>query len=210
MIACLCRSKKSSHTTATMKRKHPQQRWIQNMLTMASMKARKKWLAIACSKRTHNNWCIKGPWSFSAFKWHKVQCRGGGRKYHAISKTVERQGAVVEAMVSQSCVSSRTTLYDIIQNEEWGMDESSITHAKSTQGTTLVWLGYQGSYVRYNIRHSVLWKGSIVLSLIPVRFTDTIWYCGVSLSPGSVVLKSGWFCFVLPVVALIYGAGKMF
>ena len=90
---------------------------------------------------------------------------------------VERKGAVIKAMMSKSCVLSRTKLYDIIQDEERGMNESSITQEKTTQGTTSLGFGYQGTDVRPKIRHNVLWKGSIVLSLIPVSFIDTIGYC---------------------------------
>ena len=91
---------------------------------------------------------------------------------------LKERGAVIKAMVGKSFVSRRTTLYDIIQNEERGMNKSPITQAKSAQGTRNLGLGYQGTYAKWNIRHTVSQNGSIVLSLIPVRTTATIDYCG--------------------------------
>ena len=119
--------------------------------------------------------------AINVLKAHGVPLPSNGIKYN-LEEAVENimqfpkwwkeRGIVIEAMVSKSCVLSKTISYDIIQNKERRMNKSSITG-----------LGYQGSYVRFDIQRNVSWKGSIVLSLIPVRFTGTIGYWGGSLSP---------------------------
>lgn len=125
--------------------------------------------------------------AIDVLKAHGVPLPSNGTKY-SVEEAVENimqfpkrskeRGAVIKAMVSKSCVSSKTILYNIIRNEERGMNKLSITQATSTQGTRNLGLGYQGSYARWNIRYTVSWYGSIVLSLIPVKITDTIDYCG--------------------------------
>jgi hypothetical protein len=125
--------------------------------------------------------------AIDVLKAHGVPLPSNGTKY-SVEEAVENimqfpkrskeRGAVIKAMVSKSCVSSKTILYNIIRNEEIGMNKLSITQATSTQGTRILGLGYQGSYARWNIRYTVSWYGSIVLSLIPVKITDTIDYCG--------------------------------
>jgi hypothetical protein len=88
-------------------------------------------------------------------------------------KGSNERGRVRQMMVARHFVSSRSTFCRHVKRFE---DSEEATKkpkpARSVIDPREVGLGYEGDYIRENIRHVVKWKGRIVLPLIPVSFQE--------------------------------------
>ena len=88
-------------------------------------------------------------------------------------KGSNERGRVRQMMVARHFVSSRSTLCRHVKQFE--DNESVREKPKPPRNVTdprEVGLGYDGDYIRENIRHVVKWKGRIVLPLIPISFEE--------------------------------------
>ena len=86
------------------------------------------------------------------------------------------RGEIRNLMLKKGYVSSRTTFYRRVNKNK---DQEAPPHTARPSDVKLKrdaryysGLGYEGDFVKWNIRHNVKWKGSIVMSLIPICFED--------------------------------------
>ena len=80
------------------------------------------------------------------------------------------RGRVRQMMIAKGYVSSRSTLCRHVKRYEDG--EISEAARKLKLDPKKAGLGYEGDYIRPNIRHVVKWKGRIVLPMIPVSLLE--------------------------------------